>query len=695
MRKLLIGIMVMSLMFLTGSAVIAQQGGETCATATSVTALPWNVSGVLGQTDDCVGTPYFDVFYVMTAPAAGSYTFDMCNSYGDTYIKIWTSGTCCSGSYVTGDDECGGLDPSISVTLALGQVVYIECGSYSSSGMAGMAYYLNITPPPLPTPGDNCSNPVTVTLPAALPYADLAQHTCGRGNDYSGTTCLGYYDGGEDIIYEINVTATVTVDISLNTATTYVGMCIANSCPPGATCIAMTTSYSSGWQYMNNVALTPGTYYIMVDTWPSPTCIPSFDLHIVASPPPPPTYYWANNCGEGTGTPHPHYNWVTETTNSVTCGVSYSPQDGILGDDDWEGPFPIGFTFNYYGTDYTTFTICSNGFLMLGNTGNTLYSNVCIPNTAAPNGMLAWFWDDMDGGSGTPSVYYGNNWADGHRALIVTFLNYMQYGGSVGINAQVILKDNNNIKYQYTTFQSGFTTSSATIGIENQTGGFGVNYLCNGSGGNCLNDELAVEFGPVQDQLPVELTSFDAAAMNEAVHLNWVTASETNNDHFVVYRSTSQTGEFTQIATVSGAGASASESKYDYIDRNLTNGVTYYYRLADVDINGNVTTHDLTVNATPAHGAMGIVVNEYKLHQNYPNPFNPNTTIIYDVKETGHVTLKVYNILGKEVATLVDEVKDNNRYQVTFDASGLAAGVYFYRVNVNDFSDVHKMILLK
>ena len=90
-----------------------------------------------------------------------------------------------------------------------------------------------------------------------------------------------------------------------------------------------------------------------------------------------------------------------------------------------------------------------------------------------------------------------------------------------------------------------------------------------------------------------------------------------------------------------------------------------------------------------------MIVDAYKLHQNYPNPFNPNTTITYDVKESGHVTLKVYNVMGQEVATLVDEVKDNNRYQVMFDASGLAAGVYFYRVNVNDYNDVAKMVILK
>jgi hypothetical protein len=695
MRKLLLGTMCLMLVLFVGTSMAEpEQGSETCLGVIVVNTIPYTDSGVLGQTDDCSGRPYFDVFYRLTASVAGTYIFDMCNSYGDTYLRIWTSGACCSGSSVSDDDACGGLDPQTSIVLALNQVVYIECGSYYSSGYAGQAYNFNITGPQASTPGDNCTIPKTVSIPAQLPYSDSTQTTCGRINNYN-TTCLGFYDDGEDIIYQITVTTPVTVDIAMHTNTSYTGMCIANTCPPGASCINMSTYIYSGWQFMYYIPLNAGTYWIMVDNGTPPSCIPSFDLYITAAPPPPPQYYWANSCGQGTGTPHPRYDWVTETAHSVTTGPSYTPQDGILGDGDWEGPFPIGFTFNYYGVDYTTFIINSEGYVTLGNFDVRNFSNVCIPNADRPNNMLAWFWDNLDAYDGSPRVYYGNGVADGHNALIVTFQQYDQHGSYVSITAQVILKDNNNIKYQYQTIEPGWITNRSTIGIENYAGLVGINYLCSGAGGNCFGEGLAIEFGPDQTHLPVELTSFGAVAMNEAIHLNWVTASETNNDHFAVYRSTSAVGEFAQIATLNGAGSTANESRYDYIDRNLINGVTYYYLLADVDINGNVNNHDQMINATPTNGALGIPVTEYCLYQNYPNPFNPITTITYDVKETGHVTLKVYNILGKEVATLVDEVKDNNRYQVTFDASGLAAGVYFYRVNVNDFSDVHKMILLK
>ncbi|MBK6771859.1 MAG: T9SS type A sorting domain-containing protein [Ignavibacteria bacterium] len=85
----------------------------------------------------------------------------------------------------------------------------------------------------------------------------------------------------------------------------------------------------------------------------------------------------------------------------------------------------------------------------------------------------------------------------------------------------------------------------------------------------------------------------------------------------------------------------------------------------------------------------------YKLYQNYPNPFNPSTKIKYDIKIDGLVTLKVYNILGMEVASLVNEVKQAGRYEAEFNGSNLGSGVYYYRLQAGDFSETKRMLLLK
>jgi len=89
------------------------------------------------------------------------------------------------------------------------------------------------------------------------------------------------------------------------------------------------------------------------------------------------------------------------------------------------------------------------------------------------------------------------------------------------------------------------------------------------------------------------------------------------------------------------------------------------------------------------------VITDYNLFQNYPNPFNSTTTIKYQLPKSGQVMLKIYDMLGKEVATLVNEQKVAGRYQAIFNASSLASGVYIYRLNVNDFISVKKMVLLK
>ena len=86
---------------------------------------------------------------------------------------------------------------------------------------------------------------------------------------------------------------------------------------------------------------------------------------------------------------------------------------------------------------------------------------------------------------------------------------------------------------------------------------------------------------------------------------------------------------------------------------------------------------------------------DFILYQNYPNPFNPSTMIKFRIADFGFVTLKIYDLLGNEVANLVNEEKSAGVYEVTFDASNLASGVYFYRLKTQDFITSKKLLLLK
>jgi hypothetical protein len=191
--------------------------------------------------------------------------------------------------------------------------------------------------------------------------------------------------------------------------------------------------------------------------------------------------------------------------------------------------------------------------------------------------------------------------------------------------------------------------------------------------------------------LPVELSTFEATPLLEAVRLDWSTASEKDNAHFVIERSVNN-AVWTEIAQIPGSGTSQTTTSYSYTDGYLVAGTTYSYRLSSVDISGARHTYERIASATPYGPEM---VAEYNLTQNYPNPFNPTTSFGYTLKEAGLVTIKVFSITGREEVTLVNEFQSVGVYSVTFNGSTLPSGVYVYRMNVNGFSAAHKMVLMK
>ena len=188
--------------------------------------------------------------------------------------------------------------------------------------------------------------------------------------------------------------------------------------------------------------------------------------------------------------------------------------------------------------------------------------------------------------------------------------------------------------------------------------------------------------------LPVELSSFAASVINRDVTLNWSTATETNNSTFQIERRTFSSDGWTVIGNVSGNGTSSIAHDYSFNDRNLITGI-YSYRLKQIDFNGNFEYHNL--NAEVIVGTP----KEFKLSQNYPNPFNPSTTISFDMPKDGFVSLKVYNTSGKEVANLVNETRSAGYYSVSFNASALSSGIYYYRLESNGISKTMKMALIK
>ena len=186
--------------------------------------------------------------------------------------------------------------------------------------------------------------------------------------------------------------------------------------------------------------------------------------------------------------------------------------------------------------------------------------------------------------------------------------------------------------------------------------------------------------------VPVELTSFSAQAAKDKINLVWETATETNNYGYEIQRSSDKIN-YTAIGFVKGAGTSTEKHTYTYTDDDrATNRV--YYRLKQLDYDGTFWYSQVVE-------AANVMPTEFALSQNYPNPFNPVTTIKFQLPVNSKVSLKVYDILGSEVATLVDEVKEAGYYELSFNANGLASGTYFFRINADNFVQTKKMILIK
>jgi len=214
--------------------------------------------------------------------------------------------------------------------------------------------------------------------------------------------------------------------------------------------------------------------------------------------------------------------------------------------------------------------------------------------------------------------------------------------------------------------------------------------------------------GSDDDVLPVQMSSFTASASRLNAELKWRTESEVENHGFEVERRVVSGPEtfnlppeadppsaekpettWLTVGFIPGAGTSSSPRDYSFVDKPDQPG-RYAYRIKQIDHSGAFTyTSALEVN-------IGLAPMEFNLAQNYPNPFNPTTTIEFTLPQDGRVVLKIYDLQGREVATLVDEERHAGVYhQVLFDASRLASGLYFSRLQSGGLQSVKKIVLLK
>lgn len=251
-----------------------------------------------------------------------------------------------------------------------------------------------------------------------------------------------------------------------------------------------------------------------------------------------------------------------------------------------------------------------------------------------------------------------------------------------------------NIEYSY---NNGLSWNTVVLSYPNSN-------VYNWTVPNILSDNCLVRIGDypssydvsdnsfsIVEPVPVELTSFSSEVVGNDVTLHWTTATETNNSEFNVQRSVisgeGKNFEWLTLGIVNGNGTTTEPQIYSFVDENISAGI-FQYRLKQIDYNGAFEySNSIEVEINPP--------TKFSLEQNYPNPFNPSTTIQFNIAKDSYVSLKVYNINGEEISSLIEGYKQAGTYSLNFEPNNLPSGIYLYRIVTEDFSAVQKMTYLK
>lgn len=200
--------------------------------------------------------------------------------------------------------------------------------------------------------------------------------------------------------------------------------------------------------------------------------------------------------------------------------------------------------------------------------------------------------------------------------------------------------------------------------------------------------ELGIILKHYDSTVPVELISFSAKLEKNIVSLKWETATETNNQGFLVERNKAGESDWIDLAFISGAGTSTSINYYKFIDELFQFG-KYKYRLKQIDLNGKYEFSN-EIGIDYLHKI------DFNLSQNFPNPFNPSTKINFSVPLKTFVKIILYDVTGSEIRRIIEQEMDVGSYEVQLNSKGISSGVYYYKmITSSGFTAVNKLIIIK
>ncbi|NOX19099.1 MAG: S8 family serine peptidase [Chlorobi bacterium] len=431
-------------------------------------------------------------------------------------------------------------------------------------------------------------------------------------------------------------------------------------------------------------------------------------------------YEWIDS--DETGGPQYVWNDISATGTEVTNWDPTGAYNEL--DEGYAGPINLGINFKFYGDPKTQIYFSTNGYITFVQETDATYSNKAIPNSFLPNDMICAFWDDLTADNGG-RLYYKT---DGNK-FIVQFTDWKQYNGAGTYTYQYVLYSTGRIMVYYKSMSGDL--QGATVGIENADGTDGLQIAYNAP---YIHNDMAVkissdpEWLTVQDfsgtiysgfsaqiellfeaneypegdysmdviitsndpnapekivpvtmtidnNVPVELTSFSANAVEGNVLLTWKTATETNNKGFQVQRKKDKVeSEWKEIGFVEGNGTTADGHSYSFVDEKPGTGLNKY-RLKQIDFDGGFEYSAIVETE--------LLPTEFKLFQNYPNPFNPATTVKFQLPEQAVVNIALYDILGRKVKELFNQSAEAGTYKIQLDGNNLGSGVYILQMNAD------------
>ena len=409
------------------------------------------------------------------------------------------------------------------------------------------------------------------------------------------------------------------------------------------------------------------------------------------------------------------YNWIE--ISGIGTNINMTEDDQNL------GPFPMGISFPYLdGNVYNQIRICSNGWLSF-TSSSTTSDNTWLPNPGEPNNTVCPFWDDLVPGNGNCYYYYDQV----NSRFIVQYDDWGQSGYPNSIlSFEAIFYPVGVIDFMYQTIEGN--PDLCTVGVENQNGTTGDMIFYNGIGGIEPQSQTGIRFAWCQPPPPnIDITlnpigapiiipanggtfSFNAIIENEGYNLLfceiWTMATLPDGSEYgpiidvtiplagqvVIERTRNQvipasapTGDYTYDGYIGiYPNTIYDEDHFDFEKTAADNGGGIYSDWS----NWGESFEDIGDDALET-------VETFALHDAHPNPFNPETQLTFTLPEAGEVSLKIFDISGREVESLVTGHLSLGEHTVTFNASGLSSGVYFARLSSEGRTDVKKLILLK